>query len=85
MPLTVRRHVPALLLVLYLSTTLTYDYYLRIEDRQLGARAKLHSEIVSREAPFQYRYRVLLPYAAEVVARGLQRSEERRVGKECRL
>ena len=51
---------------------LTYEYYNRIEDPARDARISLHAAIVDGTAPYQYRYRVLIPYAAEGLGRVLQ-------------
>jgi hypothetical protein len=51
---------------------LTYDYYSRVEDPFMDARMSLHHEIVTGTAPYQYRYRILIPGAAEGVARIVQ-------------
>jgi hypothetical protein len=60
-----------LLLVIQLGSLLTYEYYARIEASRLPERARLHHAIVSGEAPYQYRYRILAPYLAEGLARAL--------------
>ena len=59
-------------LAIWLSAMLTYDYYARIEDPFMDARMTLHHEIVTGTAPYQYRYRVLVPGAAEGLARAFQ-------------
>src|SRR5215467_6165799 len=61
-------------LAIWLSAMLTYDYYSRIEDPFMDARMTLHHEIVSGTAPYQYRYRLLVPTAAEGLARAFQRA-----------
>jgi hypothetical protein len=59
-------------LAIWLAAMLTYDYYSRVEDPFMGARMSLHHEIVSGTAPYQYRYRVLIPAVAEGLARVFQ-------------
>lgn len=61
-------------LAIWLAAMLTYDYYSRIEDPFMDARMTLHHEIVSGTAPYQYRYRLLVPTAAEGLARAFQRA-----------
>jgi hypothetical protein len=61
------------LVAIWLSAMLTYDYYARIENPQQQQRISLHHEIVVRTAPYQYRYRILVPNAAEVIGRLIQR------------
>lgn len=61
-------------LAIWLSAMLTYEYYSRIEDPFMDARMTLHHEIVSGTAPYQYRYRILIPTAAEGLARVFQRA-----------
>ena len=51
---------------------LTGDYYDRIEAPMMNARIALHHGIVSGSAEYGYRYRILVPYAAEGVARLVQ-------------
>jgi len=59
-------------LAVWLAAMLTYDYYFRIEDPAMDARVELHHMIVDGGAPYQYRYRVLLPYMGEGLARLIQ-------------
>ncbi len=59
-------------LAVWLAAMLTYDYYARVEDPQMQARIDLHHAIVVRTAPYQYRYRVLIPFAAEAIGRLVQ-------------
>lgn len=60
------------LLVLQLAGMLTFDYYSRVEAPSWEQRVKVHASIVNGKAPYQYRYRVLIPYVAEGLARTLQ-------------
>jgi len=48
---------------------LTYDYYSRVEDPGMDGRVELHHMMIDGSAPYQYRYRVLVPYAGEGLAR----------------
>src|SRR5262245_44783264 len=59
-------------LAIWLSAMLTYDYYSRIEDPHMVWRIALHNEIISGTAPYQYRYRILVPVAAEGLGRAFQ-------------
>ncbi len=49
----------------YLSALLTYDYYDRIEVPRHDIRVSFHRSVVDGTAPYQLRYRVLVPYVAE--------------------
>jgi hypothetical protein len=60
-------------LAIWFSAMLTGDYFVRIEAPAMKARIALHSDMVTGNAPYAYRYRVLTPYAAEAMARLLQR------------
>jgi hypothetical protein len=59
-------------IVIWLSGMLTWDYYARIEAPTIEGRISLHHDIVIGSAPYQFRYRVLLPYTAEAIARLMQ-------------
>jgi len=59
-------------LAVWLAGMLTFDYYQRIEDPEMQARESLHQAMVDGTAPYQFRYRVLIPYAAEGLGRALQ-------------
>jgi len=61
-------------LAVWLAAMLTYDYYIRVENPQMQSRVELHGMIVTGTAPYQYRYRVLIPYAAEGLMRVLRRT-----------
>lgn len=73
--LSVRASIPSpksllfLLVSLHLASLLTYNYYSRIEAPTLAKRIALHTSIVSGTAPYQYRYRVLIPFLVDTVAR----------------
>jgi len=67
------RTVILYMVAIWLSAMLTYDYYDRTERPQVQGRILLHHEIVVGTAPYQYRYRVLLPNVAEVIGRLIQR------------
>lgn len=62
----------AVLLGLYVTFGLAYEYYKRIEEPNFERRFKLHGEIVTGEAAYQFRYRVLIPNVAEYLARTIQ-------------
>ena len=59
---------------IWLTGMLTFDYYVRIEAPSIEKRISLHSDIVNGSAPYQFRYRVLIPYVAEALARLIQDS-----------
>ncbi len=60
-------------LAIWLSGMLTWDYYTHIEAPAIEKRISMHHDIVIGNAPYQYRYRVLVPYTAEAVARLMQK------------
>lgn len=62
---------PAFLLLVsfYLSAVLTYNYYRRIEAPTLDKRIALHTSIVSGTAPYQFRYRILIPFIVHFLAK----------------
>lgn len=59
-------------IVLQLAAILTYDYFDRVERPHLEQRLELHRQVVQGEAPYQFRYRILIPGVAEGLARSLQ-------------
>jgi hypothetical protein len=59
---------------IWLAALLTFEYYTRIEAPKLEKRMAAHAAIVTGAAPYQLRYRVLIPHAAEVLARFIQQS-----------
>src|SRR6185312_4465162 len=61
-------------LAAWLAAMLTYDYYARVENPEMQSRMELHRMMVTGSAPYQYRYRVLIPYAADALAHVLQRT-----------
>jgi len=61
-------------LAIWLSALLTYDYYARIEEPTMDWRMALHHKMVSGTAPYEYRYRILIPAVAEGLARAFQRA-----------
>ncbi len=67
-----RQHALLGLLAVWLAAMLTFDYYVRIEEPEMQARMSLHHMIVDGTAPYQYRYRILIPYAAEGLGRLFQ-------------
>jgi hypothetical protein len=67
-----RRVTVVILIVLQLAAILAYDHLDRVERRYLEHRMELHGRLVEGDAPYQYRYRILVPTVAEVLARGLQ-------------
>jgi len=71
---TTSRQLVLCWLAIWLAAMLTYDYYARVEDPFMDGRMALHHEIVSGTAPYQYRYRILIPGVAEGLARAFQRA-----------
>ena len=59
-------------LAVWLAAMLTYDYYSRVEDPGMDGRVELHHMMIDGSAPYQYRYRVLVPYVGEGLARLVQ-------------
>ncbi len=54
-----------------LAACLTYNYMTHIERPNLQRRVELHREILRGQAPSPFRYRLLVPLAAEAGARAL--------------
>jgi hypothetical protein len=48
------------------AAVLAFDYYVRIGRPNLAERMELHYQILQRSAESPYRYRVLIPFCAEV-------------------
>jgi hypothetical protein len=63
----------ALLVIIQLSSILAFEYWKRVEEPAGPTRYALHTAIIDGDAPYQFRYRVLIPAAAEVLAQLLQR------------
>jgi hypothetical protein len=57
-----------------LSGLLTYDYFWRVERPFMDNRIALHRAILDGSAPYEYRYRILMPKVADILARVLQYS-----------
>lgn len=62
---------PILLLLASLSALLAYEYFLRVEEHQFEARLAMHRAIVDGAASSQYRHRILAPYLADGMMKGL--------------
>jgi hypothetical protein len=58
----------------WLTGLLTFEYHSRIEAPAIEKRIQMHTSIVEGTAPYQVRYRILIPNAAEVLANLIQRS-----------
>jgi hypothetical protein len=71
---TVMIRPAAFLTLLSATLVLAQVYYARVEKPQLSARQQRHDEIIAGNAASPYRYRVLMPFAAEAVARVLNRA-----------
>ncbi|WP_437630629.1 hypothetical protein [Sorangium sp. So ce854] len=65
-------------LVLSAAAALAYHYVKSVDLPYLGARLALHDEILRGEALSPYRYRVLVPFLAEVMAAPLEALVPRR-------
>lgn len=61
------------LLIVHLAALLSYDYFDRVERPNTEKRMAVHQQILTGEAPYQRRYRILAPATAEVLSRVLQR------------
>ncbi len=59
-------------IAVWLSLILTFEYYARIEQPQMEARIELHQQIVDGTSSFEKRYRVLIPFAVEALARAIE-------------
>ncbi len=60
-----------ILVLFQLTLVLTYNYFEYVERLTIQSRMKMHDAIVMGTAPYQYRYRVLVPYAAEALMKPL--------------
>lgn len=60
-----------LVLILSVSAVIWYGYLDRVGMPNLDLRLALHNQIVAGTAPAPYRYRILVPFAAEVFIRPL--------------
>lgn len=61
-------------MVMWLTGILTFDYFVRVEAPRMQQRLSSHTAIVDHTAPYQYRYRVLIPFVADALARLIQHS-----------
>jgi len=55
-------------LILSLAACITYNYVSQVEEQYTNPRLRLHKEIIDREAPSPYNYRVLVPWITELSA-----------------
>ncbi len=62
-------------MILQLSAILVFEYWQRIEAPNEERRYILHNAILNGEAPYQYRYRILIPIAADTLAHVIQHFE----------
>jgi hypothetical protein len=58
-------------IVLSVSAALAYVYFRQVGSPYLQERLELHRQILQGSAESPYRYRVLVPFVAEALARGL--------------
>ena len=63
-----------ILVAIHLSGILAYDYYWRVENPSMDRRIALHRDILDGSAPYEYRYRVLIPEVADAIAQIIQSS-----------
>jgi hypothetical protein len=61
----------ALLLILSVAAVIAYGYFYRVDVPHVEARMELHNQIIAGTAPSPYRYRVLVPFAAEACSQAL--------------
>ena len=54
-----------LALLVSVAACLTYNYVRQVERPNIDARLKLHSQIIHKQAPSPYNYRVLVPWVTE--------------------
>jgi hypothetical protein len=66
-----RRDGRALVLILSVSATVAYGYYLRVDRRFYAPRHELHNHLVAGTVGDPYRYRILVPFLAEGATRAL--------------
>ncbi|MEJ5241527.1 MAG: hypothetical protein WHS87_10055 [Anaerolineales bacterium] len=66
---TTKAELGALILIFSASLILAHQYIQRIDIPYLESRFDLHHQIIQGSAPSPYRYRVLLPFAAELAIR----------------
>jgi hypothetical protein len=57
-----------LALIVSVAACLTYNYVTQLELPNRDARLELHSQIIHRQAPAPYNYRVLVPWVTEAFA-----------------
>ncbi|MBI4720092.1 MAG: hypothetical protein HY770_02465 [Chitinivibrionia bacterium] len=62
----------AVLLLLSTSMMVWYMHFREIDIPKKLPRMELHSQIIDKTAPSPYRYRILVPYAAEGLAGALE-------------
>lgn len=55
----------AIVLILSVSAVIAYGYFSRVDRPRLEPRLELHSQIIAGTALSPYRYRILVPFAAE--------------------
>ncbi len=61
----------ALILILSVSTVIAYGYFNRVDRPNFEPRLELHNQIIAGTAPSPYRYRIIVPFAAEVFTKAL--------------
>ncbi len=61
----------ALILILSVSAVIAYGYYSRVDRPNYELRLELHNQIIAGTAPSPYRYRILVPIAAEFFTKAL--------------
>lgn len=66
-----RMDLSILILILSVSAVLAYGYFNRVDKPYFEPRLELHNQIIAGTAPSPYRYRILVPFAAEVLTKAL--------------
>ena len=66
-----KRDLSALILILSVSVVIAYGYFNRVDRPNFESRLELHNQIITGTAPSPYRYRIIVPFAAEVFTKAL--------------
>ena len=61
----------SLILILSVSAVIAYGYFGRVDRPNFELRLELHNQIITGTAPSPYRYRILVPFAGEILTRTL--------------
>lgn len=56
-----------IIIVITCALTLSFDYYKKVDSPKQRSRLELHNQIIAGTAPSPYQYRVLVPFATQIV------------------